>query len=89
MPDLPAASAAAAPAPDKGPYTSNRTQTIKISGPIEITITTRVDSSHVPPPPPWGAGRSGQDAVLQAIQPFAEAILTKLEDIRQAQEPSL
>lgn len=91
MPELPAAAAATPPsAPEKGPYTANETKTIKIAGPIEITLTTRTESSHVPPSP-WAARPAPVDAVMGALRPLAELILSKLEDIRNAQEqePSL
>ncbi len=34
-----------------GPYTELRVTTFKISAPIEISFTTKTDSSHVPPLP--------------------------------------
>jgi hypothetical protein len=84
-----ATEAAPAPAPEKGPYTSNEVKTYKITGPIEITFTTKIESSHVPSwppaPAPRGAALSG-DAILAALQPFAEMILQKLDEIRNAQQ---
>jgi hypothetical protein len=70
---------------DKGPFTSTEIKTIKISGPIEITLTTKYDSSHVPPPPE--ARRAGDSAsIMDALQPLAEMILAKLNEIRDAQQ---
>lgn len=79
---------ASAPAPEKGPYTSSETKTFKITGPIEVTITTKVESTHVPswPPPPAPVSVASGDAILKALQPIAEMILQKLEEIRQAQQ---
>lgn len=37
--------------PALGPYTSTTTKTIKVSGPIEFTVTTKVESTHVPTAP--------------------------------------
>lgn len=76
--------------PNKGPYTSTETKTYKITGPIEITITTKYESSHVPTPADRG---STEDATsfLDALQPLATMILRKLEEIQRAQrspEPS-
>jgi hypothetical protein len=67
----------------KGPFTSTEVKTFKISGPIEITLTTTYNSSHVPPPPSGGESRS----LFAALQPIAEMILSKLDEIRAAQQP--
>jgi hypothetical protein len=85
MAELPAA-ASAAPGPEKGPYTFNEVKTIEIAGPVKITLTTRSESSHVPPQAPsYGPGPDYVDA----LRPIAELILTKLEEIKRGQEPSL
>jgi len=73
--------AAAAP---KGPFTSTEVKTFKISGPIEITLTTTYNSSHVPPPP---SGEGRERSLFDALQPIAEMILSKLDEIRAAQQP--
>lgn len=72
------------PAGPLGPYTSTETKTYKITGPIEITITTKYDSSHVPTPADR-AGSEDSTSFLDALQPLAEVILRKLEEIQRAQ----
>lgn len=69
----------------KGPFTSTETKTIEITGPIKITLTTRYDSSHVPPPP-VSAGRE-PDGWFHALRSVADVILSKLDEIRAAQNP--
>jgi len=77
MPEQPAAE-------PQGPFTSTEVKTIEITGPIKITLTTRYDSSHVPPP----AGAEGRSRDLfAALQPLAEAIISRLDEIRAAQNP--
>lgn len=71
------------PEPDKGPFTSTEVKTIKISGPIEITLTTTYNSSHVPPTTTKVAGT---DAFYDAIKPLAEIIIAKLDEIRRGQD---
>jgi hypothetical protein len=73
------------PPPVKEPYTSTETKTFKIVGPIELTLTTKYDSSHVPPTPAARAAES--DGLMDALRPLAEMILAKLDEIRQAQNP--
>lgn len=63
-----------------GPYTSTETRTIKISGPIEITWTTKVDSSHVPATPVVSED-SVSDRLLEKLKPFVGMILSKLDDL--------
>lgn len=72
---------------EQGPFTQTETKTIEISGPIKITITTKYDSSHVPPVSQNNAVDDNglTDSLLQALRPLAEAILTKLSDIQRAQ----
>jgi hypothetical protein len=73
----------------KTPYTSTQVKTIEIAGPIKITLTTKFDSSHVPPARPSDGGdESDVDRFMEALQPFAQAILAKLDEIRQRQDPS-
>lgn len=81
MPDLPAGSSAPESAP--GPFTSTETKTIEISGPFKITITTKFDSSHVPPS--TQTVESDGAGLLDALKPLAEIILSKLDEIRRAQ----
>ena len=59
---------------------------LKITGPIELTFTTKYDSSHVPPTPQPKEARTGGD-IIEALRPLAEMILAKLDEIRQAQNP--
>ena len=73
------------PTPDKGPFSSTETKTIKIAGPVEFSITTKYDSSHVPPTPAARVAES--DGLMDALRPLAEMILSKLDEIRQAQNP--
>lgn len=67
----------------KGPFTSTETKTIEITGPIKIVLTTRYDSSHVPPPS--GAESRSRD-LFSVLQPLAEVIIAKLDEIRAAQQ---
>lgn len=67
----------------KGPFTSTEVKTIEITGPIKITLTTRYDSSHVPPP----AGAEGRDRFVEALRPLAAMIMTKLDEILANQNP--
>lgn len=69
----------------QGPFSSTEVKTIEITGPIKITLTTRYDSSHVPPPPVGVEGR-GRD-LFSVLQPLAEVIIAKLDEIRAAQNP--
>ncbi len=39
-----------------GPFKMTTTQSFKITGPIEVTITEVVDATHVPPKPGCGCG---------------------------------
>lgn len=64
-----------------GPFTSTEVKTIEITGPIKITLTTRYDSSHVPPP----SGGERRD-LFGALAPLAEMIIAKLDEIRAAQQ---
>ena len=77
---------APSPEPDPGPYTSTETKTFRISGPIEFTITTKFDSSHVPPPPAERVDGATPN-FMEALRPFIQLILSKLEEIRAAQNP--
>lgn len=72
MPEQPAAE-------PQGPFTSTEVKTIEITGPIKITLTTRYDSSHVPPP---GERRD----VFAALHSIASAIISRLDEIRAAQQ---
>lgn len=67
---------------EKGPFTSTETKTIRITGPIEISLTTKYESSHVPPTTSVGVASTDKivNAVVAALQPFAEAIIRKLEE---------
>jgi len=72
--------------PAKGPFSSTETKTIEIAGPIKITLTTKYDSSHVPPPPEAREADDG-GGIMEALRPLAQMILAKLEEIRQNQNP--
>lgn len=74
---------------DKTPYTATQVKTIEISGPIKIILTTKTDSSHVPPPQPPGDddGEVTVNRLMEALRPLAQAILQKLEEIQQSQNP--
>lgn len=71
------------PTPEpKGPFTSTEVKTFKISGPIEITLTTTYNSSHVPPAAP---SSGGDGRLFDALRPIVEMIMAKLDEIRAAQ----
>ncbi len=55
-----------------GPYNFTTTKTFKIAGPIEITITTKDEGSHVPPARGCGCGGGGSqlEDILQVIQQY-------------------
>jgi hypothetical protein len=75
-----------AAAEPKGPFTSTEVKTFKISGPIEITLTTTYNASHVPPPPSGGESQ-GRDRFVEALRPLAAIIMTKLDEILANQNP--
>ncbi len=84
---------------EPGPYGTVETKTFKLTGPIEITLTRRFDSTHVPPVLPCCAcgGDPGATAapdtrmadLMSMLQPLGEAILAKLAEIKaqQARQP--
>jgi len=75
------------PAETKGPFSSVETRTFKIAGPIEVTITTRYESSHVPPvSEPRESSSSTASAVMNMLKPLAEMILVKLDDIQRGRD---
>ena len=74
------------------PYYDNETKTYRISGPIEITITTVREASHVPPerppmPPPPSPRRDQAvaQAIVEGLQPFIMQIIERLGRIEEAQ----
>ena len=71
------------PNDDAGPFTSTDVKTIEISGPFKITVTTTYNASHVPPSSTSTAVDG--DGLLHVLQPIAEMILAKLNEIRRAQ----
>jgi hypothetical protein len=76
---------------DPGPYTSTETKTFRLSGPIDVTITTKYESSHVPPaPPPPSASSPDRDkrlvnTLIEALKPLAAQIFAKLDEIQNGQ----
>jgi hypothetical protein len=68
----------------KDPYTCTEVKTLKIVGPIELTLTTTINSSHVPPPPQARDSEDG-NSLMDALQPLAQMIIARLDEIRRAQ----
>lgn len=68
---------------EPGPFTSTEVKTIEITGPIKITLTTAYNSSHVPPA--TKTVEADGSGLLAALQPLAELIIAKLDEIRRAQ----
>jgi hypothetical protein len=56
--------------PSPGPYKSTTTKVIKIT-PIEFTVTTTIDSTHVPPP---DCGCGGGTDILSILQAAASQL---------------
>jgi hypothetical protein len=83
MPDLLPGAAAAETPPEPGPYTSTETRTFEIHGPLKITITTKYDSSHVPPSS--SKVESAGPDLFEMLKPLAEIIMRKLDEIQRAQ----
>jgi hypothetical protein len=83
--------ASSGPPPHKDPYKDTETKTFKIAGPIELTLTTTFHSSHVPPPRAADGDEDG-GGLMDVLQPLAQMILVRLDEIRSAQrgpqEPS-
>lgn len=67
--------------PQKGPWTQTKTTTFSIDQPLKITITTKIDSSHVPPAEPG----KGDSSLHELIQRAAQIIIARLDEIRAAQ----
>jgi len=67
----------------KDPYTCIEVKTLRIVGPIELTMTTTVNSSHVPPPKAHD-DEDGQ-SLMDILQPLAQMIIARLDEIRRAQ----
>jgi len=78
-----------APAPEPepvyetGPFESTEVKTIEISGPLKITLTTKYNSSHVPPSSST-VEASGSD-LFETLKPLAEIIIAKLDEIKRGQ----
>jgi hypothetical protein len=72
------------PPASKDPYTCTEVKTLKIAGPIELTLTTTFNSSHVPPPP---VARDDEESssLMDVLQPIAQMIIARLDEIRRAQ----
>ena len=88
--DMVAASPSPSSVPD--PYYDNETKTFRIGGPIEISITTVREASHVPParppmppPPSPDRDRAIAQAIIEGLQPFIMQIIEKLGRIEEAQ----
>jgi len=81
-----------------GPYHNTETKTYRLTGPIELVVTVKRESSHVPPdrppaspmPPSPFAARERDEmlakAIIDGLKPLAVEILTRLHAIHQALE---
>jgi len=77
-----------APAPTPGPWSQTRTTKFSVN-PIEFTVTTKTESTHVPPsPPPCDCHdkKEGNAQILSVIQQGVTLLMQKLAEIRAAQD---
>jgi len=83
-PSWPMSPKAPIPPAGKDSYTCTEVKTLKIAGPIELTLTTTFNSSHVPPPP---VARDDEESssLMDVLQPIAQMIIARLDEIRRAQ----
>jgi hypothetical protein len=71
------------PVYETGPFESTEVKTIEISGPFKITLTTKYNSSHVPPSTST-VETTGPD-LFETLKPLAEIIIAKLDEIKRGQ----
>ncbi len=71
------------PSPTPGPWSQTRTTKLT-ANPIEFTVVTKTESTHVPPPCDCHE-KDGNAQLLHVIQQAIGAIMQKLAEIRAAQ----
>jgi hypothetical protein len=81
-----------------GPYHNTETKTYRLTGPIELVVTVKRESSHVPPdrppaspmPPPPSPDRDRVIArtIVEGLQPLILQLLQRLERIEEHVSPS-